>query len=142
MRAYWRPLLPPSNESDVEPLASRLAVQQLYLWTNADSRQREVAKMRGRNAELRWLTLECDGLPSLFTTRSTSVGSDSVAACPVVLESEGKPSHSKARNRSVCLSLARYSWPLAGSIGGKSRAARHPLVQPNVAWDNCNMAQG
>ena len=48
---YWRPLPPPKSESEVEPLATRLAAQQLYLWTDADSRQRELAKMRGSNAE-------------------------------------------------------------------------------------------
>ncbi|MGA2255126.1 MAG: hypothetical protein ABSG53_10730 [Thermoguttaceae bacterium] len=48
---YWPTLPPPKNESEVEPLASRLAAQQLYLWTDAESRQRELAKMRGSNAE-------------------------------------------------------------------------------------------
>ena len=46
--AIWLPLLhfffrpplpPPKDESEVEPLASRLAAQQLYLWTDSDSRQ-------------------------------------------------------------------------------------------------------
>ncbi len=49
--AYWPPLPPPQNEADVESLASRLAAQQLYLWTDAESRQRELAKMRSSNAE-------------------------------------------------------------------------------------------
>jgi hypothetical protein len=58
--AIWLPVLhfvfrPPisaaKSESEVHPLASRLAAQQLYLWTDPPSRQRELAKMRGTNAE-------------------------------------------------------------------------------------------
>ncbi len=48
---YWSSLPPPKNDFEVEPLATRLAAQQLYLWTDAESRQRELAKMRGSNAE-------------------------------------------------------------------------------------------
>jgi hypothetical protein len=48
---FQPPLPPPKSESEVEPLASRLAARQLYLWTNPESRQRELAKMRGSNAE-------------------------------------------------------------------------------------------
>ena len=48
---YWRPIPPPKEESEVEPLASRLAAQQLYLWTDAESRPWELAKMRSSNAE-------------------------------------------------------------------------------------------
>ena len=58
--AIWLPLLhfafqprlpAPKHEAEVEPLASRLSAQQLYLWTDAESRQREMAKMRRSNAE-------------------------------------------------------------------------------------------
>jgi hypothetical protein len=49
---FFRPSLPaPQSDSEVQPLASRLAAQQLFLWTDPASRERELAKMRGTNAE-------------------------------------------------------------------------------------------
>jgi hypothetical protein len=48
---FRSPLPAPVNEAEVEPLASRLAAQQLHLWTDPESRQRELAKMRSSNAE-------------------------------------------------------------------------------------------
>ncbi|MGA2069226.1 MAG: hypothetical protein ABSG86_30015 [Thermoguttaceae bacterium] len=48
----FRPPLPAAtHESEVEPLAGRLIAEQLHLWTDAESRQRELAKMRVTNAE-------------------------------------------------------------------------------------------
>jgi hypothetical protein len=49
---FFRPPLPaPQSAAEVQPLADRLTSQQLYLWTDAASRERELAKMRGTNAE-------------------------------------------------------------------------------------------
>ena len=48
----FRPPPPaPKDESEVQPLAAPLAAQQLYLWTDPDARQKELARMRGTNAE-------------------------------------------------------------------------------------------
>ena len=48
----FQPPLPPTKEQgEVEPLAERLAAHQLYLWTDPSARERELAKMRGTNAE-------------------------------------------------------------------------------------------
>ena len=49
---FFRPPLPaPQFQSEVQPLASRLAAQQLYLWTDPAPREQELTKMRGTNAE-------------------------------------------------------------------------------------------
>ncbi len=45
------PLPPPKEQSEVAPLAERLAAQQVYLWNHAEARQRELAKMRRVNPE-------------------------------------------------------------------------------------------
>ena len=45
------PLPPPKSASEVQPLATRLAARQLSLWTDAEARQKELAKMRVTNAE-------------------------------------------------------------------------------------------
>lgn len=52
MQFVFRPAMPMAKaDGEVEPLASRLAAQQLHQWTDVDSRERELAKMRGSNAE-------------------------------------------------------------------------------------------
>jgi hypothetical protein len=52
LHLFFRPSLPaPQSELEVQPLTSQLMAQQFYLWTNPASRERELAKMQGTNAE-------------------------------------------------------------------------------------------
>ena len=48
----FQPLLPPAkDQGEVEPLAGLLAARQVDLWTQPEARERELIRMRERNAE-------------------------------------------------------------------------------------------